>query len=485
MEPEHQEKEFRENLEDLTEESEPDGLKAAFNKTLKDFLGLKSKKKKRRNGPPSETNIDEDKTGLLETRTNQNSRKPRAVPSVPESEDTIRQSQGSEELNWSYPESSRPQTDHGHQPSVDDTRYNFRHEKIGHAVLVINSIFDSQSERKNAAWDLYFMRKMFQEMGFEVNVLENLTSRKLLTEMKSIQKSITEESDCFACVLSSHGMEGQTSTKGRGPEPFVRTEHFFYTKDGVVRTTELLELFNNQNCRALRGKPRMFFIQACRGRLDVQKDDEVDKGVPVHIIQPDVTKDVRKATDADVGGKYDDYAGRRPEEFRNNFNVVSLNPVYEERSVYGLSGQYTGNYRQAHGYVVKAQAVMSNQPREPPSRTTTYKIPNIDTEPQNIEVFQIPCFNDFLVMFSSAAGTIAWSDQGKGGWLMYCLYHVFRDITYTNEDLLTSLTRVCGKMAFTMETYCPSTPHYDKAKSAACIYHRLTKDIYLQPVSYV
>ncbi|XP_061197022.1 caspase-6-like [Saccostrea echinata] len=487
MDPEQQGNKFWENFEEMAKETEPDGLKA-FKKTLTDFLGLKSKKKKRKHGIPSDDNIDEDKTGLLKTRTNQNNSESRAASSIPESGSVVCQSQDSSELHWSYPESSRPLTDHGHQQSVDDNRYLFRHEKLGYAVLVINSKFDSQAERKNAAWDVYYMRKMFQEMGFEVKLLENLTSRDLLTKMKNIQQSITKESDCFACVISSHGMEGQISTKGKGPEPFVRTEHFVYTRDGVVRTTELLELFNDRNCRALRGKPRMFFIQACRGRLDIQKADEVDMGVevPVHFIQPDVTKDGTKATAADVGGIYDDYEGRRPEEFRNNFYFASLNPLYEKSRAHGLSGQFTGNYLQAQSrYVVKEQAVKSHQSREPPCRTTTYKFPNIDTKPENIEVFQIPCFNDFLVMFSSAAGTIAWSDQGKGGWLMYCLYHVFRDITYTNEDLMTSLTRVCGKMAIEMETYCPSTPHYDKAKSAACVYHKLTKDIYLQPVSYV
>jgi hypothetical protein len=57
-------------------------------------------------------------------------------------------------------------------------------------------------------------------------------------------------------------MEGQAEISGlKGREPFVRTEHFVFTKDGVVRTSELLELFNDRNCPNLKGKPRMFFIQ--------------------------------------------------------------------------------------------------------------------------------------------------------------------------------------------------------------------------------
>ena len=77
-----------------------------------------------------------------------------------------------------------------------------------------------------------------------------------------IQQRIIPETDCFACVISSHGMEGHAKVRGQGKnDPYVRTEHFIYTKDGVVRTTELLEPFNDRHCLNLRGKPRMFFIQ--------------------------------------------------------------------------------------------------------------------------------------------------------------------------------------------------------------------------------
>lgn len=89
----------------------------------------------------------------------------------------------------------------------------------------------------------------------------------------------------------------------------------------------------------------------------------------------------------------------------------------------------------------------------------------------------------FLYTFSER---IAWSDCGKGGWLIFCIYEVFKQLLDTNYSisLLHILTDVCGKMSKDMETRTPSTPAYDCSKSAATIYHMLTKDIFLKPVSH-
>lgn len=485
MDQEDQEREFFEKFEKLALESEPDGYKA-FKKTLTDFIGRKSKKIKSNGKPLLQSQRDED-----------------SQPFTPEQEfhgDPLSM-QETRDPAWVYPQSSSPPRDPVPLPTSGNDTYRFSHETRGFAVLIINSEFDSQSKRENAGCDEYYMYKMFKELNFDVYVLRNLASKELLKEMKEIRDSVSAQSDCFACVISSHGMEGQIRTSIPGvPEPFIRTEHFTYTRDGVVRTNELLELFNDRNCRPLKGKPKMFFIQACRSRLDVQRPDEVDMGVEVHLVETTASTtstgtparfftrgDLAPAspiTTGDVVGNYDDYSGRRREEFRKNFTAATLDPLYKNYQVRGLSRQYPG-YQQ-RGYQVHAQASLQ---RQEPARTGTYKLKPIEPEPkpdsEPIEVFQIPCYNDYLVMFSSAAGTIAWSDSGKGGWLMYCLYKVFHDVTYTDDDLLKTLTRVAGKMARDMETYCPSTPHYNKAKSAACVYHRLSKDIYLQPVSYL
>ena len=87
---------------------------------------------------------------------------------------------------------------------------------------------------------------------------------------------------------------------------------------------------------------------------------------------------------------------------------------------------------------------------------------------------------DKLILY---LGTIAWSEDSSGGWLLYSLYQVVKSLRKSNfgADLLKILTDTAGKMAQEMQSYCPSLPQYNEAKAAAVVYHRLRKDIYFEP----
>lgn len=139
----------------------------------------------------------------------------------------------------------------------------------------------------------------------------------------------------------------------------------------------------------------------------MQKPDEVDMGVEVRLMETKATTSAgspaRFFTRGDVVGNYDDYSGRRPEEFRRNFTAATLDPLYENYQVYGLSRQYPGYYQE---HQVHVQASLQ---RQEPARTGTPTEPEPEPESEPIEVFQIPCYNDYLVMFSSPAGNIEWS----------------------------------------------------------------------------
>lgn len=58
--------------------------------------------------------------------------------------------------------------------------------------------------------------------------------------------------DAFVCCILTHGNLGVV-----------------YTSDAVpIRILDIVEFFTDKNCSSLRGKPKMFFIQACqRGAL--------------------------------------------------------------------------------------------------------------------------------------------------------------------------------------------------------------------------
>uniref|UniRef100_A0A3B4B5E5 Caspase-3 n=1 Tax=Periophthalmus magnuspinnatus TaxID=409849 RepID=A0A3B4B5E5_9GOBI len=73
----------------------------------------------------------------------------------------------------------------------------------------------------------------------------------------------------FVCVLLSHGDEG-----------------VFFGTDGSVELKYLTSLFRGDRCRSLVGKPKLFFIQACRGTdldagIETDSADDETTRIPV------------------------------------------------------------------------------------------------------------------------------------------------------------------------------------------------------------
>lgn len=87
------------------------------------------------------------------------------------------------------------------------------------------------------------------------NPAHSSSSKQFLDDMDEFQQTIEnwkEPVSCAFVVLMAHGEEG-----------------FLKGEDGnMVRLEDLFEVLNNKNCKALRGKPKVYIIQACRGGGD-------------------------------------------------------------------------------------------------------------------------------------------------------------------------------------------------------------------------
>ena len=67
--------------------------------------------------------------------------------------------------------------------------------------------------------------------------------------MAAERKLCSEEDDAFVVFLMSHGCNG-----------------FIFGRDGdKLSIDSLVDMFDGTHCPALRGKPKLFFIQACQG----------------------------------------------------------------------------------------------------------------------------------------------------------------------------------------------------------------------------
>ncbi|XP_044727435.1 caspase-6-like [Chrysoperla carnea] len=142
--------------------------------------------------------------------------------------------------------------------------YSMRGPKRG-VVLVINNIdFENSDlsnkleERNGADVDAENLKKLFVQMGFIWIYWENQTRKQIKENLKKFtdysNKTLSEVDSCFVFVMS-HGTH----------------EDKFFTYDNLkVKSTDILDRFDNSNCQQLRGKPKVIIFQMCRGELEDQ-----------------------------------------------------------------------------------------------------------------------------------------------------------------------------------------------------------------------
>ncbi|XP_047488324.1 caspase-1-like [Penaeus chinensis] len=142
-------------------------------------------------------------------------------------------------------------------------RYPMNHRPRGSALIFAHSKFDNKSlnPRPCAAHDAEIARAAFKALDFKPEVFFDLTRNELLRELQAVSKRDHSGSDAFAIVFMSHG-----EVKTRNNMEFV------WAKDDKIPTKELWINFTAERCAGLAGKPKLYFIQACRG-------PDVDKGV--------------------------------------------------------------------------------------------------------------------------------------------------------------------------------------------------------------
>ncbi|KAM5243576.1 caspase-7 isoform 1-T2 [Hipposideros larvatus] len=160
-------------------------------------------------------------------------------------------------------------------------QYNMDFEKVGKCIIINNKNFNrstGMSVRNGTDRDADALFKCFRKLGFDVAVYNDCTC----TMMKDLLKQASEEDHknaaCFACVLLSHG-----------------EENLIYGTDGMTPIKDLAGYFRGDRCKTLLEKPKLFFIQACRG-ADFDDGIQVDSG-PIN--DPDANSQCKVPVEAD------------------------------------------------------------------------------------------------------------------------------------------------------------------------------------------
>ncbi|XP_061493754.1 caspase-2 isoform X2 [Rhineura floridana] len=133
--------------------------------------------------------------------------------------------------------------------------YRLKSRPRGLALILSNVHFSSETDlefRSGGNVDHTALDMLFRHLGYEVIVQHDQTAQEMQEKLENFSK-LPAHRDVDSCIVSllSHGIEGGV-----------------YGADGkLLQLQEIFRLFDNANCPRLQNKPKMFFIQACRGGI--------------------------------------------------------------------------------------------------------------------------------------------------------------------------------------------------------------------------
>ncbi|XP_060520802.1 caspase-1-like [Cylas formicarius] len=161
------------------------------------------------------------------------------------------------------------------EPSVITTQhpldefYKLNHEYRGIALILNHKYFDNVSNktRTGTEFDMFAMKETFEELQFQVQVYNDLSRMEVLKLFKYVSQMDHSRCDCLVVVVMTHG-----KSNGR-----------IFARDHDYSTNEMVGFFSGTRCPSLAGKPKLFFIQACRG-------ETTDSGVKMTYVESDANE---------------------------------------------------------------------------------------------------------------------------------------------------------------------------------------------------
>uniref|UniRef100_L7M0M7 Putative caspase apoptotic cysteine protease n=1 Tax=Rhipicephalus pulchellus TaxID=72859 RepID=L7M0M7_RHIPC len=142
---------------------------------------------------------------------------------------------------------------------LEAKEYKMSYPKHGKCVIFNYEHFDNRlklTERTGTTVDAESLKECFSSLGFETDVHKDLTVKETKKTLQGLGKGIDKNDYCFVCCILTHGIRD-----------------ILYGKDGKFSVQDVIKPFLGDACPNLCGKPKLFFIQACRG-------DRRDPGAP-------------------------------------------------------------------------------------------------------------------------------------------------------------------------------------------------------------
>lgn len=136
----------------------------------------------------------------------------------------------------------------------------------GFAVIISNERFpDSRvklTDRQGTERDVENLKHTFEKLNLVVRTHRNLTGPQLVSTMRQYGAQDHSKYDCFVCCILSHG----------------KKDFIYGSNSEPVSIEQLTSQVNGLSCPSLVKKPKLFFIQACRG-TDEDQGTEIDSAL--------------------------------------------------------------------------------------------------------------------------------------------------------------------------------------------------------------
>ncbi|XP_040156203.1 caspase-like [Anopheles arabiensis] len=121
--------------------------------------------------------------------------------------------------------------------------YNMAHPKRGIAVIINNN-----GDREGSEKDVEALQAVLKHLQFDVRLLSDKTTVEIRHALKEVSQEDHSNNDCLAIIAIAHGYNDRIDFD-----------------DGYLHIDELWTNFVGNKCPSLIGKPKLVFIQACRG----------------------------------------------------------------------------------------------------------------------------------------------------------------------------------------------------------------------------
>ena len=139
----------------------------------------------------------------------------------------------------------------------------------GICLIISNETFGKLEKRTGTHVDEKSLEETFEWLDFNVDIQRNLTAREMCDKLLEVAKMNHEKYDAFVCCILTHGGSN---------------EKLYGTDNEPLTVTDIKSIFADKKCPSLKEKPKIFLLQACRGKdsdsgLICSPTDEKEKNV--------------------------------------------------------------------------------------------------------------------------------------------------------------------------------------------------------------